>query len=157
MLFKDALKKSRGVEEVSALNESSDKELTAAMAILKPGVYEVHEWIFMYYNGKENKTTQVVVTEQGVEVKNPEQPLKPSTVALDLSKVKTNSDNMIKKAVDEFKKYKKPLSQVIINLTQEEKPVWRFSFITKSLEVVTIKINAETGEVLDKKIQALTK
>ena len=155
--FKEAFEKASEKKEVGELDYSKEYELTAAMAILKPNIYITHEWILMYYNKKENKTTQVVVTDEEVTVKNPEKPLKPSIKPLDLRKIKTNSDKMLEKSRKNFEQYKKPLSQLIINLTQEKQPVWRFSFITKTLEVVTIEINAETGEVIGKKIQALTK
>ena len=48
-------------------------------------------------------------------------------------------------------------SQVIINLMQDEIPFWRFSFITKSIEVISIEINAETGEITRSEIQGLVK
>ena len=147
--FKEALKKSKEIEKVKNLDLNKDYLLTAAVSILKAGASFPHEWILIYYNERINKTVQVVVNEKSVEVKEEQEPLKPSVLKLDIKSIKTNSDKMLDKARGIFKNFHVPLSQIIINLIQmNSSPVWKFSFITKTLEVIAIELNAFNGEVV---------
>jgi|GEM_PF-2760829 len=159
MLLKEALNKASENEVIKSLTTNKGYLFTAVMSILSPSSYEVKQWILIYYNNNENKTIQAIIEEgKKIEVKSAEEPLKPSKQELQLSQIKTNSDKMIKKAVKEFQGYKKQLSQLIINLIQKENhALWRFSFITKTLEVITIEINAKTGEITRKEKQKLVK
>ena len=158
MNFKEAFEKLKETKEVEEINSNGNYLLTAAVSILKPSVFLTHEWIFIYYNKKINKTIQVIVSEEGVKIKQEEKPLKPSVLELDVKSIKTNSDKMIEKARKTFEEFHVPLSQVIINLSQaDSSPVWKFSFITKTLELIAVELNASNGSLVGKSRKNLTK
>lgn len=160
MLLKKAFEKAKESQEIKEKCIDNNYNLTAAMSILKSSSYKVEGWTLIYYNEKKHKTMQVIIkeNEKMFEIKEPEEPLKPSTKKLELKKIKTNSDKMLEKAKKQFLEFHKPLSQIIINLSQNQGvPTWRFSFITKTLELVTVEINAETGEIMKKEKQKLVK
>ena len=156
MILKDALKKAIENEKIKSYCEDNGYCLTAAMSMPLPGTYDTKSWILIYYNKEKNRTIQVTVTDK-LEIKDPEEPLKPSKEELKIESIKVNSNKALKKARNKFTEFGKPLSQVIINLMQNEIPFWRFSFITKSIEVITIEINSETGEITRSEIQSLVK
>lgn len=155
MKFKDAVKIAGKNEQVRELAERK-YFLNSGIAMLAPGTYAFGDWILTYYNETENKVIQAFVSDAGVELKPPAEPLNPSKTALNVKLVKTSEDKMMEKAKKAFLVHQKELSQVIV-IVQGEKPFWRFSFVTKTLEVVTVEIDAEKGVVTRDDVNALTK
>ena len=72
--------------------------------------------------------------------------------------IKTTNDKMLDKARKEFSKYKQPVSQIILSVQKENgQPVWRINFITKMFYLITIKLDAKTGELLSSEMHSLAK
>ncbi|NYZ79809.1 hypothetical protein H0N95_00995 [Candidatus Micrarchaeota archaeon] len=155
MKFKDAVKEAGKNEHVKGL-AGRGYFLNSGIALLAPGTYAFGDWILTYYNKGENKVIQACVSDGCVDVRPPAEPLNPSKTALDLKRIKTSEEKMMEKAKRAFLAHKKVLSQVIV-VIQSEKPFWRFSFITKTLEVVTVEVDAEKGAVTRDDVNALTK
>jgi hypothetical protein len=154
MLFKEALKQVQKNKQIKEY-EKKGYFLNSGISLLGPGSYEIKDWIFTYYNPAENKVVETAVSDS-VEVKEPAEPIKPTAEALGVKSIKTNSDKMMQKASAEFKKKQLPLSQTIVTV-QGAEPKWSFNFITKVLEIVTIKIDAEKGNILGAEVTPLTK
>lgn len=154
MLFKEALKTIQKNEQIKKYEEKG-YYMNSGISLLGPGSYDINDWIFTYYNPGEGKVVEATISDS-VEVKEPAEPTKPTAEALGVKSIKTNSDNMLKKASEEFKKKKMPLSQVIVTI-QGAEPKWSFNFITKVLEIVTIQIGAEKGNILETEVTPLTK
>ena len=156
MLFKETAELASKNESVKSLS-GKNYFLNAGISILPPNSKEIIDWILTYYNDEENLIIQVVISDGEVKVSEAAEPMNPSKIPLDVKKIKTNDQKMLEKASAKFAEFKKPLSQVIVLLRQEEKPFWRFSFVTKTLEVVTIEIDAEKGEITKAEASPLTK
>ncbi|MEM0372265.1 MAG: hypothetical protein QXO69_00255 [archaeon] len=155
MRFKDAVKAAANDESVRGLAEKG-YFLNSCIAIFTPETLVFGDWILTYYHSGDNRVIQACVSDRGVELRQSAEPLNPSKELLDVKLVKTNEEKMLEKARKKFEELKKPLSQVIV-VVQGEKPLWRFSFITKTLEVVTVEIDAEKGEITRNDVNALTK
>ena len=75
-----------------------------------------------------------------------------------MSAVKTDAEKMLAKAEKEYNKFKQPMSQIILALQKEkDSPSWRFNFITKTLYLVTIVIDAKTGKIVSSQMNSLVK
>lgn len=153
MEFKEALKRIEKAKEVKNL-KSSGYFLNSGIAMALPGK-DVSQWIFTFYNMKENKVVQATVDET-VEFKEPATPINPTQRELDAKKVKTNSDKVLKKATKEFMKFKQPAVEIIMSIQNDEQFSWHVNFVTKMLYIVTVKISAEDGKILDSKMTSLS-
>lgn len=70
---------------------------------------------------------------------------------LNLSNIEIDLDKLIVIVEDKFK-IDNDISKVannIITLTKEEKPVWLYTMVTKSLRIFSFKINPVNGEILN--------
>jgi hypothetical protein len=153
--LKDAVAKAEKTDDIRKLR-SSGFFLNSAISILQPDAEEVTEWILTYYNLKQNKVVEVVVND-ALEFKEAARPIKPTKEELLLSQVKTSDSNMLEKARKEFLKFREPLSQVILSLQVDGKPMWSANFITKTLFIVTVKIDAGSGTLLGSEKNPLTR
>ncbi len=131
--------------------------LNSAISILPPNQENITDWILTYYSPKSKDVVQVFVKEAGVEVRKPDAPLAPNLKELRLSDIKTNGDKMFVKAKQEFLKHKKPLSQVIVTIQHDKSVDWRFNFITKTLEIVQVSIDATSGSILGTTVTSLVR
>lgn len=154
--LKETIKKAEKDERVKDLRKKG-YYLNSGISILKPDQMEIKDWILTYYNENENKVAEVLIGNDGIQLKEPATPMQPTKEELDLKDIKTNINNMFKKAKKEFKKFNKPLSQVIITVQKQGRVNFRFNFITKTLEIISITIDAKEGGILGSEITALTK
>ena len=66
--------------------------------------------------------------------------------------------NMAMKQVDKIKNIRIPsdlITKRIIILYQEKVPIWNLTYITSNLNVLTVKINAIDGEVINEHLQSV--
>ena len=66
--------------------------------------------------------------------------------------------NMAMEQVDKIKNMQIPsdlITKKIIILYQEKVPVWNLTYINSNFNVLTVKINAIDGEVIDKQLQSV--
>ncbi|MBT6995443.1 hypothetical protein HN953_02350 [Candidatus Woesearchaeota archaeon] len=70
---------------------------------------------------------------------------------LKISKVKITSEE-IEKIISE--KYQEIPTKKIFILQQTEFPIWNITYLTQSLNILNIKINAESGEIIEEKMES---
>mgnify|MGYP006434371207 CR=1 FL=1 len=51
-------------------------------------------------------------------------------------------------------KYQEIPSKKIFILQQKESPIWNITYLTQSLIILNMKINAETGQIMEEKIES---
>lgn len=157
MKIADAIKLAEKSGEVKAL-EKQGYFLNSAMAFLEVIDRDVVVWNITYYEPKSNQIVQFAVDDDSVLLKDKGNPMRPSIQKLEMSMVKTGVEKMLAKAEKEYNKFKQPMSQLILTLQKEkEGPSWRFNFITKTLYLVTIVIDAKTGKIVSSQMNSLVK
>jgi len=51
-------------------------------------------------------------------------------------------------------KYQEIPTKKIFILQQKESPIWNITYLTQSLNILNMKINAETGQIMEEKIES---
>ena len=157
MKISEAVKLAEKSSEVKELKQKG-YFLNSGMAFLEPFDNEVGSWNLTYYNTKENKVAQIAVEGDSISLKEKGTPLQPTKQELKLSGIKTSSAKMLEKAKKDFKKYKQPVSQIILSVQKEnEKTVWRINFITKIFYLIIVRLDAKTGGLLSSEMHSLSK
>jgi hypothetical protein len=156
MNLKDAIKKVESTKEIKSVKEKG-YFLNSGISILSPGMFEVEQWMFTFYQPDKNLVVEAVIDDESVTVKEGAEPTHPTKVPLNVKEIKTNANKMIAKARTAFKKYRHPLSQIILSVQEEETTTWRINFITKDLFVVTVRIDARNGKILETTQASLSK
>ncbi len=160
MEFKEALEKLENSQEIKKLSEES--YLAHGFITLNENMEQAQPWNIGYYNKKTDKIATFAVTEHVIEELGEEDVFKePGTEVdkLDTDKVgKTLSDavEITKKTVEE--KYKAQIPTKVLVLIQNIKDVgivWNVTIVTKQLNTLNIKIDAETGEIKEEKLTSL--
>jgi hypothetical protein len=154
--LKDAIITAEKSDSVKELR-SQGYFLNSGISILAPDQEKITNWILTYFDPKSKEVVQVFVNEGGIDVKKPDVPVSPNPNELRLSDIKTNGDKMFAKAKEEFAKQRKPLSQVIITIQREKLVNWKFNFVTKTLEIIQVSIDATSGAVLSTNVTSLTR
>ena len=157
MKIREAVKAAEKSKEVKELKQKG-YFLNSGMGFLEPLDKEVVAWNLTYYNQKANDVAQIVVDVDTVSLKEKGTPIHPTKQELKLDDIKTTNDKMLEKARREFKKYKQPVSQIILSVQAEDgRAVWRINFITKMFYLITVKLDAKTGELLSSDMHSLSK
>lgn len=158
MKIGDAVKIAEKSDEVKALVKDGFF-LNSGMAFIEAADGEVDVWNLTYYEPTGNVIVQVVVEGDSVMIKERGTPMKPTKLELKMADVKTNNVKMLEKARAELTKYKQPVSQIILSLQRDQpkRTTWRINFITKTLFLVTVTIDAKTGKILSSQMQNLVK
>ncbi|MBT3395084.1 hypothetical protein HOA59_03255 [archaeon] len=74
---------------------------------------------------------------------------------LRLEDIKIESvDELIKKLVDEKYNSEEEANKIII-IQQKEFPVWNVTYVTKALNVLNVRINAITGEIIEEHFESI--
>ena len=106
-----------------------------------------------YYDPNEDKITSF--TKQGEEIILQESEVfrkeKIKIPELQINKVKITLEE-IEKIISE--KYQEIPTKKIFILQQTEFPIWNITYLTQSLNILNIKINAITGEIIEEKIES---
>ncbi len=149
-----AAEKSKGVKEL--LQEGYF--LNSGMAFLEPLDKDSEKWTLTYYNQAKNIVAQVEVEGDTVTLGERGTPIHPTKDKLDLKEVKTSSAKMLEKARIDFKKYKQPISQILMSIqTEGDRPIWRVNFVTTMLYLITVKLDAKKGDILSSEMHSLAK
>jgi len=157
MKIAEAVKLAEKSDDVKKLSKDG-YYLNSAMAFLESGDKDASIWDLVYYEPTANKSAQIVVENGEIFLKEIGTPVKPTKETLTLSEVKTSSEKMLTKAGIEFQKYKQPLSQIILTIQKEgDKTVWKVNYITKMLYLVSIALDAKTGDLLSSEMHSLSK
>ena len=111
-----------------------------------------------FYSNRTKKITTFAVSDR-IEMKEDQvfqneardlEELDLTTISIDI--------NMAMKQVDKIKNIRIPsdlITKKIIILYQEKVPIWNLTYITSNLNVLTVKINAIDGEVINEHLQSV--
>ena len=111
------------------------------------------EWEIGFFNQADNKITVFTAQDQQFMVKPAEPVFQEKTAAvekLDLKTLKIDLNSALETFQNNFNKLfeKEVLGDGFIILqVLEKKPVWNFTFITKTIKFVNLKINAQEGSI----------
>jgi len=94
---------------------------------------------FTIVNGNVNLETSEIFRKEKTEIKE----LKLNEIKIDLEKVK----EIISKIV------KEEATKEIIILQHLEVPVWNITYVTKSMNIINVKVNAISGKIVSKHIE----
>jgi len=135
--------------------EHPDYYLVHGFTLLSGGDKK-YKWEFGYYS---EKTDKLIVFETMPEIKmRPEEDAfkKEGTIKkLELAKVKVSLGKVLEKC-DELLKSKYPkenITQRIIILQSLEKQLFNITLVSMSFDIINIKVDAATGEILSDNIQ----
>jgi hypothetical protein len=157
MKLADAVKLADKSDDINRLKKDG-YFLNSGMAFLDGAANKVEKWTLTYYNAGLNKVAQIIVDEGSAIVKEIGTPMHPTKEQLKPGDIKTSSEKMLEKATAEFKKHNQPASQIIMSIQNEgSQIIWSISFITKLLFLISIKIDAKTGEVISSQKTSLAK
>ena len=157
MKISDAVKAAEKSKDIKELLQDG-YFLNSGMAFLEPMDKDAEKWTLTYYNPIKNIVAQVEVNETIVAVGERGTPIHPTKEKLDLKEVKTSSAKMLEKARNDFKKYKQPISQILMSIqTEGGRPIWRVNFITTMLHLITVTLDAKKGNILSSEMHSLAK
>jgi len=157
MKISDAVKAAEKSKDIKELLQDG-YFLNSGMAFLEPMDKDAEKWTLTYYNPIKNIVAQVEVNETIVAVGERGTPIHPTKEKLDLKEVKTSSAKMLEKARNDFKKYKQPVSQILMSIqTEGGRPIWRVNFITTMLHLITVTLDAKKGNILSSEMHSLAK
>ena len=149
-----AAEKSRDVKELL----QDGYFLNSGMAFLEPLDKDAGKWTLTFYHSGKNAVVQAEVDGETVNLGEKGTPMHPTKERLDLRELKTSSAKMLEKARADFKKYKQPISQILISIQMEGgKPTWRVNFVTTLLYLITVKLDAKKGNILSSEMHSLAK
>ena len=132
--------------------------LNSGMAFLEPLDTDVEKWTLTFYNPAKNIVAQVEVDVDTVALGEKGTPIHPTAEKLDLKEIKTSSAKMLEKARGDFKKYKQPVSQIILTIQVEGgRHLWHVNFVTTMLYLITVKLDAKKGGILSSEMHSLAK
>jgi len=127
--------------------------------LFKPDLYLCSIFIFNnktqfdFYSKKSKLVTSFIVEDNEVNILNKEEKIfqkeKKDLEELRLEKVKIDLEKALERVGNSVKKHKETTTKQIIILQQNKFPLWNISSITSSFNIINIKINAETGKILE--------
>jgi len=157
MKISDAVKVAEKSKDVKELLQKG-YFLNSGMAFLEPLDKDVKKWVLTFYNPEKNVVAQAEVDGDIVTMGEKGTPMRPTKEKLDLKEIKTSSSKMLEKARNDFKKYKQPVSQIIMAVqAEDDKPIWHVNFVTTMLYLVTVKLDTKKGNILSSEMHSLAK
>lgn len=144
------------VERVT--NSSTFKDWDKADNYLASCFY-FNEWSVGFYSKKTGKMTTFSVNDE-VEIKEDGdvfQEKKEALEELDIDNVRILLDDALLK-VDKIKEERvlsEDVTQKIIILQQKTVPVWNVTYTTSGFNILTVKVDASSGEILDSSLSSI--
>lgn len=127
--------------------------LCSAYVMLRPGE-EIDGWELGFYDPPNGKITPVSVGET-VKVGEPDEPLRPDIHTELKGSVRIPSAKALAAAKKEAEKHSLPIERIIFSLRKRECFEWSAIFITRVVSMITVRIDAESGEVLENSVESL--
>jgi len=158
-LFKETLKKLENSKEFKEWKKDNpDVFLSYGFLIVREN--QTDDWKIGYYHKKDDKISSFIVGEK-IDIEPESEVFKKEKTKvneLDLAKVKFDIDKAIeiaKKLQEE--KYKNEKSQKSIIILQKLKigQIWNITYITYNMNTLNIKIDTQTGKILEHKLSSL--
>ena len=119
------------------------------------------QWEIIFFNKEKNSTSSFAVTKEGVALIGKDVPLlqqeeEPQPLVLDkITLTKEEAVSISRERLAE--KSKAEQSCFVVLQTKQEKPCWIVVIMTSDMHIHRCVINAETKEVLEEKLQDLSK
>ncbi len=148
MKIKEALKKVKKNEKIKEILDIGGF-FSSGFTTLEPEEM-IDNWNLSFYNCKNDMITSIYVSEKEVKLGITDKPLHKNVHRPEIENVKITGKDALKKAKKEFKKYKKPLSKILVSMQKKETEIWNISFITKVGSIINIKIDSKTGKIIKK-------
>ena len=151
--LKDSLEKIKNSEEFSKRKSEQPK------SYLSSAFLDVNNWQFHYYNPSDSKVAVFVVENDVVSINIDEIFKKEGNEIKELHIEDIKIDNvseLIKKLIDEKYSSEEETKKIII-LQQTEYPIWNITYVTKALNVLHVKLNAISGEIIEEKFESIMK
>ncbi|MBT4835640.1 hypothetical protein HON86_03435 [Candidatus Woesearchaeota archaeon] len=75
---------------------------------------------------------------------------------IEIPELKLDKIKITLKAIEDIiaMKYQEIPTKKIFILQQKESPIWNITYLTQSLNILNMKINAETGQIIEEKIES---
>ena len=131
--------------------------LCSAFIMCHPKELEQQDWQLDFFHNE--KIDSYKVTNNNIEQLNKDQDVfKDENVPiqeLHLDQIQKNLEEAVQKANEEVRKEQEEANKIIILLQQQEKPIWNLTFLTTTFHMHNIKVDATTGEILEKKKASL--
>lgn len=155
MKLKECLEKSAEKEEIKNILDKNGY-LCSIFSFIKPSQNKIEKWELGYYLPNENKILPVEA-KKNISIGKKDKPLKKKTHRIFQEKIKISPEKILEEAKKvEKEEYNKKIQKILIALIgEDEKQVWKVSFVTSSFSIISIKINSENGKVIDKKEKSL--
>jgi flagellar motor protein MotB len=142
-------------------SDNKDSVLVHLFVLLEPGVMPNYD--IGFYDFKKELMTSFTVDENvsRIELNEAKEIFKEEgqkIVALDEKRIKTNIDEAVSSSLKlQREKYSQhePMKQIVILQNIKEGQVWNITFVTKSFKTLNIKLDSETGKVVEDKIHEL--
>ncbi len=120
------------------------------------------KWEVNYFDAKTKLLTQVSVDSSGhVSAHASAKPFNENLQVCEVNPghLKITAEEAVKTAKEHEKKtFSQPVQKIFVSVQSEgKKPVWSVNMITKILSIVTIKIDAQTGKVIDAQSKSVLK
>ena len=147
MKIKDAINKAKEKKEIREILESGGF-FCSGFVTLGSGE-KIEKWNLSFYNPETGKITSVTVSENKVELGVTDNPLHREVYSPDESKIKVFGQEALEKAREEFRLYGKPLAKILICFQKKGKECWNISFITKVGSIVNVKVDSQTGKIMN--------
>lgn len=114
-------------------------------------------WQFHYYNKNEDTITTFKVSDKIKKIPNTEVFKRESDKVeeLKIDKIKIQYSQALEK-INSLEKYnQQEFDKTIIILQNVSKPIWNISMLTKSFNILNVRLSAETGEILKETFESL--
>ncbi len=118
---------------------------------------KIGEWQIHYYDPAKDEMSVFNIENDVISIDSDEIFRKEKTKIneLHLEDIKIESvDELIKKLVDEKYNSEEEANKIII-IQQTEFPVWNVTYVTKALNVLNVRINAITGEIIEEHFESI--
>jgi hypothetical protein len=157
MLFKEAVSKLEESKEFKDWKKECDDSYLAHGFI---SFGDNSHWQIGYYNKKTDKITsfimgpEIVVNAEENIFKEGHDEVK----ALELDKIKINIDQALKAAEElQQKEYTNDsvMKKIMIIQNIEQGQVWNVTFVTSTFKTLNIRVNAETGKIVEHKSNSI--
>lgn len=152
--FKKYLKEAEKHPSIAELKKRG-AFLNSAIAVIADGNPE--KWRFTYYSPGTGLTATVLADDYGAEFSEPSPAPNPTKNPLDVKKARAAFEKVLKAAQKEFSKYKQPKQQIIATLQNEPPETWNVNYITRTLYVITVKLDAKNAKVISSAMNSLTR
>ncbi|GEM_PF-1320856 len=155
MKLKEAVERAEKLDEIQDILSSGGFLCSAYFMLEKDE--DPEGWNLAFYSEEKDEITAVEVTEDGTEVGVTDAPLHEETGRIRLEDVKIEAEDAlesIREILDE--EFSVSHEKILFTLKEEDgEHIWRAVFVGKSLSIVSVALDAETGEVVEKEKKSM--